>query len=342
MEDGGGGRGVRAGCIRIRCPSPRRIISRLFNSHCHYKDKGKKTAMSESRVRHHDPVEIINRSDDGHVIGEFTDLPPQTVDLEMQRKEFLFSIGVSCYLLHLIATGREEIHKIIDLRNDIEKFLESKNHELRRKQVEFAELRNNIDKLLERHNNDEQPRRKQSEAEAVTSVYSTTSDVVVDGQESCTDNYYSPQFLETSLSIGKEGSLKHYVFKQGEMDRLEAELAAEFEILQLSHGQDKSECSQGLRFRHMCTSGQVLDHDDEQQQQQGVCPYELERRLHEVMEARQEEEIKELEITLEDAKRRLHVKESEATWWRETAYIVSEHVPEPSRITLTHLYPLSR
>lgn len=81
------------------------------------------------------------------------------------------------------------------------------------------------------------------------------------------------------------------------------------------------------------------------EEQQGVCPYELERRLHELMETRQEEEINELQAALEDAKKRLHVKEAEASWWKDTAYIVSEHIPKPSRLTSnsqTRLHPPSR
>ncbi|CAG7891456.1 unnamed protein product [Brassica rapa] len=62
------------------------------------------------------------------------------------------------------------------------------------------------------------------------------------------------------------------------------------------------------------------------------------------METRQEEEINELQSALEDAKKRLHVKEAEASWWKDTAYIVSEHIPKPSRITSnsqTRCYSLS-
>ncbi|VVB14000.1 unnamed protein product [Arabis nemorensis] len=350
MDDGGG---VRAGCIRIRCPSPRRIMSRLFSSP--EKIKGKKTAMAEVQVRDSDAARIRNFSEDGHGVVEFSDSPPPTtIDSELQRREFLFSIGVSCYLLHLIVTSREEIHKIVKLRNDLEKFLECKNDELRRKQQEFVELRNDIEKFIEFHN--DELRRKQQRERSETPAYSTISDVVDGPESSTTDHYYSPQFLETSLSTRREGSLKHYVFKGGEedfggeMDQLEAELEAEFELLQIGQDQDgksyllkeevseKSEDLQGLRFGHKCP-GLV------EEQRQGVCPYELERRLHELMETRQEEEIKELEIALEDAKQRLLLKETEASWWKDTAYIVSEHIPEPSRInsnSQSRRYPLSR
>ncbi|CAH2073155.1 unnamed protein product [Thlaspi arvense] len=356
MEEGGG---VRAGCIRIRCPSPRRAMSRWFSSQG--KVKGKNKSMSERRVRDFDSVRIRNFSEDGHVASEISDSPPRTIHSEPQRREFLFSIGVSCYLLHLIATGREEIHKTVELRNDLEKFLECRKDELRRKQQEFIELRNDIERFLESHNYELRPKQQQvssfmHQEQSETSAFSTTSDVVDGPESSTTDHYFSPQFLETSLSVGREGSLKHYVFKGGEedfggeMDQLEAELEAEFELLQI--GQDhegtsssnlkevseKSGDSEGIRFSRRMCSGAM-------EEQQGVCPYELERRLHELMETRQVEEIKELETALEDAKRRLHVKEAEASWWKDTAFIVSEHIPEPSRINSnaqTRRYPLSR
>ena len=198
---------------------------------------------------------------------------------------------MSCYLLHLIATGRE-----VELRNDIEKLLECKNDEMRRKHQEFVELRNEIDKLLQNHNDD--LRRKQ---QRFVSGKQEQSDVV----ETSSDYYYSPQLMETSLAVGVEGSFKHYVFKGkgkdfvGDMDQLEAELEAEFELLQIGHNQEKNEDSRGIRPL---------------EEQQGVCPYELEKRLHELIEIRQEEKINELENALENAKKRLHVKEAEASW----------------------------
>lgn len=57
----------------------------------------------------------------------------------------------------------------------------------------------------------------------------------------------------------------------------------------------------------------------------GVCPRELERRLHELLESRQQERIAELESELECAERRLQEKETEISWWRDTARLVSKH-----------------
>ncbi|CAF2135643.1 unnamed protein product [Brassica rapa subsp. narinosa] len=329
-----------AGCMRIRLPSPRRAMSRLFNSKEKIKEK-KTKAMGESLMRDYgDSVRIKNLSEvDRHGVGQSTDSSPSTINSEMKGRELLFNIGVSCYLLHLISTGREEIHKIVDLRNDLEKLLECQNDEMRRKHQEFIKIRDNIEKLLEFHN--DELRRKHEECE--------TSSEVVDGPESSTDHYHSsPQFLDTSL-MEREGSLKHYVYKEEEedfgegMDQLEAELEAEFELLQIGQDHESNyskqlvcEDSEEMRFRYMSSLVE---------EQQGVCPYELERRLHELMETRQEEEINELQSALEDAKKRLHVKEAEASWWKDTAYIVSEHIPKPSRITSnsqTRCYSLSR
>ncbi|CAF1955695.1 unnamed protein product, partial [Brassica oleracea] len=51
-----------------------------------------------------------------------------TTDIHLLRrtakKGVLFSIGVICYLLHLVFTGRVEIHNIVNLRNDVERLLE--------------------------------------------------------------------------------------------------------------------------------------------------------------------------------------------------------------------------
>lgn len=62
--------------------------------------------------------------------------------------------------------------------------------------------------------------------------------------------------------------------------------------------------------------------------QREVSPIELERKLHELLEARQEERIQELEEALEYTKTKLREKEIEVSWWKDTARIISHHVPE--------------
>jgi hypothetical protein len=57
----------------------------------------------------------------------------------------------------------------------------------------------------------------------------------------------------------------------------------------------------------------------------GVAPLQLERKLHQVLEARQQERIKELEDALECAEHKLHDKEIEVSWWKHTAALISGH-----------------
>ncbi|CAN6202282.1 unnamed protein product [Urochloa humidicola] len=62
----------------------------------------------------------------------------------------------------------------------------------------------------------------------------------------------------------------------------------------------------------------------------GVSARALERRLHELLQKRQQERIVELESALDAAQRRLHEKEREVVWWRDAAKLVS-HRRDDSR-----------
>lgn len=59
----------------------------------------------------------------------------------------------------------------------------------------------------------------------------------------------------------------------------------------------------------------------------GVSPRDLERRLHEVLEERQQERINELESALDYAIQQLEEKERELCWWRDSARLVAHRLP---------------
>ncbi|XP_062227526.1 protein POLAR LOCALIZATION DURING ASYMMETRIC DIVISION AND REDISTRIBUTION-like [Phragmites australis] len=63
----------------------------------------------------------------------------------------------------------------------------------------------------------------------------------------------------------------------------------------------------------------------------GVSARALERRLHELLQKRQQERIVELESALDSAQRRLHEKEREVVWWRDAAKLVSHRRDESRR-----------
>jgi hypothetical protein len=68
----------------------------------------------------------------------------------------------------------------------------------------------------------------------------------------------------------------------------------------------------------------------------GVSPHELERRLHELLESRQQEQIRELEGMIECARHKLREKEMEVSWWKDTACLISCHLPESSKLNSRH------
>jgi len=68
----------------------------------------------------------------------------------------------------------------------------------------------------------------------------------------------------------------------------------------------------------------------------GVSPHELERRLHELLESRQQEQIRELEGMIECARHKLREKEMEVSWWKDTACLISCHLTESSKLNSRH------
>ncbi|KAM0943437.1 putative protein POLAR [Dioscorea sansibarensis] len=120
------------------------------------------------------------------------------------------------------------------------------------------------------------------------------------------------------------------------MDEMEAELEAEFQRLHLDlEGNNSSVLPQHLETP-LADGGsspteslsEIFDGDDDinndgSSEQFGVSPRELERKLHELLEAQQQGRIAELESALELAERRLQEKEMEICWWKDTAKLAS-------------------
>ncbi|KAK9094673.1 hypothetical protein Scep_026142 [Stephania cephalantha] len=133
-------------------------------------------------------------------------------------------------------------------------------------------------------------------------------------------------------------------------DKIEAELELEFEHLQLNFKSEDYDLKQQNNEMPVvdhsgnvaaATNGGACD-DDELIEidkihegdegayicnyEGGVSPREVERRLHLVLETRQQEKKAELEYTLECAEKRFHQKEIDASWWKDTARLISQHI----------------
>ncbi|GFY96829.1 myosin heavy chain-like protein [Actinidia rufa] len=79
--------------------------------------------------------------------------------------------------------------------------------------------------------------------------------------------------------------------------------------------------------------GKVVDPPEAGEEHSGVPPNELERRLHELIESRQEERIKELEAALDCANQMLLEKEREVFWWKDAAQHITNRVPKTSSLS---------
>lgn len=305
------------GSTSLQCSSPRRIVERWLAS------------LRRAKERRNVVVRA-RRSMNGLNGG---DSPPSASESEASgdslrqcRRDTSFNLGVGCSLLYLFAASKNELTKMVELRTEMEMLLQNVKEELQRKDA----LRKPFESID-------------------TLTYSTT-----DVQEG--SNFNSRLSLQSQTSYVLPDSetimvhdqpLKCKTLQQEEyvegMDELEAELEAELERLQahldrdnlLKHPQQRrikvndtdSVRSSSLSF------GEVTDL---QEVHCGVPPTELQRRLHELLEARQQERIKELEAALECAMHKLREKEIEVSWWKDTARLISQHVPGPSRLSSQH------
>ncbi|KAG9455859.1 hypothetical protein H6P81_000367 [Aristolochia fimbriata] len=111
--------------------------------------------------------------------------------------------------------------------------------------------------------------------------------------------------------------------KLHEVNRLEAELEAELELLQLNleSGNIAVPRQQFIEVVESSAAANIDKSSGEEDNHCGdvnsVCPYELERRLFELQQTRQQEHIEELESALERAKDEVQEKEMEVSWWKD-------------------------
>ncbi|KAG4389281.1 hypothetical protein GLYMA_06G061800v4 [Glycine max] len=216
---------------------------------------------------------------------------------QLHESDTSFKLGVGCGLLYLIAASKNELSKMIELQKEMEMLLQNAKGELQSK-----------DSLLK-------PLKQKSKSDTVPN-----------------------RFLEYNTSEQDECA--------EEINELRAEFEIELQRLQLyldgeagfddaqQEGvkvtlEDSSSKSHSSSFGEIIMEPQGATYDVSF----GVPPIELERRLHELLEARLEERISELESALECKTQKLIKKEIEVTWWKDTAQLISQHVPETSRFT---------
>ncbi|KAJ7966266.1 protein POLAR LOCALIZATION DURING ASYMMETRIC DIVISION AND REDISTRIBUTION [Quillaja saponaria] len=325
MDSTGEIRRRRDGSPIIECFSPRRIVARWLSALRQAKEqreKRKKESKGEKKVEEFES----GSSPENRSMNELNGSSPSFSNYANEesghcRNNTTFKLGVGCGLLYLIAASKNELTKMVELWTEMEMLLKNVKKEQEKKDA--LPMPSGVD-------------------DAIACSISVVQ-VGLDSTSQATVQSHTPRALPEWENMVHDQSIECYTTDQDEcMNELEAELKAELEYLQL-HLDKESTCKhlqqQGTKVEvrdsnassYIVGFGEVIDPKEAGNEMCcGVPPMELERTLHELLEARQQERIEELESALESAKQKLLKKEIEASWWRDTARLVFQHVPENS------------
>ncbi|XP_043694815.1 protein POLAR LOCALIZATION DURING ASYMMETRIC DIVISION AND REDISTRIBUTION-like [Telopea speciosissima] len=223
-------------------------------------------------------------------------------------KELSFNLGLGVGLGFLIAESKNEFKKMMELRTQMEMLLKEIKGGMQRKDLYFVE------------------------SEAKNDLSSSSGDFNEVGRTNyhlAIQNHQSSNHLaETEITRDCNQLPKCDTHrKEGcpvAISQLEAELEAELERLQFNlYTQDSPRNLQQENGEMVvennaqarsCLEEVDDSYDSDTTEHNGICPLELERRLHELLEARQQERIAELEFALDCSQHKLLEKEMEISW----------------------------
>ncbi|KAL0910608.1 hypothetical protein M5K25_021607 [Dendrobium thyrsiflorum] len=229
-------------------------------------------------------------------------LPEMGLSSGVRPNEIAFNLGMGIGMAFLLAGNTNEMNKMVELRKQMEMLLKEIKGEVQRRDD--------------------------------NSLY-TLSDV----SEDAISTAISIQQNSSSLEMEEpkhftESNRKNYqsVYNLRGMDELEAELQVELERMQLKFGEDAGDRKMQLNSKKVdLSSGSSAsawyDHmpHENNGEHHGICAYDLERRLHELLQTRQQERIETLESALELAQRKLHEKEEELCCWKNIRGLAPEN-----------------
>ncbi|KAF7151636.1 hypothetical protein RHSIM_Rhsim02G0213400 [Rhododendron simsii] len=314
---------------RFDCLSPRSLLSRWFPS----SEKVRREEVErESRREGEEKVgcskEGLNGESSSCVLGVGRE--GQSNEASGQyRKDDCLNMALGFGLFYLLAASKNEVTRMIELRKELEMLLQNAKEKLQSQNRAILSKPSESNVISTCSTMDIQESLFSNGSVSLQSQFLFKNQV----------NSETPKLCAQSLTCKTTRQEKCV---QG-IDQLEAELEAELERMQihldtgdsLEHTkQHKVEVTVEYTTPGQSLDpnfGEVLDHPEATVEYLGVPPEELERRLHEVLASRQEERIKELEAALECANQKLFEKEREVCWWKDTAKLISEHVPSTSR-----------
>lgn len=232
----------------------------------------------------------------------------------------LFNFGLGFGVVFMITSSKKEIEKLRELQEQTERLVKDLKQEVRR-----GNFSNGSSQMLQ--SSEDLPSKYRY---ANREIEDTKNRMVFRSQN-------SSGRLESGISGNECNSSAHSIIttestpQQSGMAQLEAELEAELERMELDLSTERScereifsgsEMPDNIVYNDLNASqitGKKSSHDQEDidRTNYSLCPIELERRLHEVLQKRQEDHITELEADLKITEDELLDKEKELSWWKE-------------------------
>lgn len=234
--------------------------------------------------------------------------------------ERLFNFGLGFGVVFMVTSSKKEIEKLRELQEQTERLVKDLKQEVSRRNLSYdsSQMLQSREDLL-------------SEYRYAKREIEDTKDKKVFASQNLSGS------LESGISGNECNSSAHSIIttestpEQSGMAQLEAELEAELERMELDLTTERS-CERGIfsgsemqdnmvynDLNVSGISGKKSSHDQEDvdRTNYSVSPIELERRLHEVLQKKQEDHIAELEADLKITEDELLDKEKELSWWKE-------------------------
>ncbi|KAJ6849776.1 protein POLAR LOCALIZATION DURING ASYMMETRIC DIVISION AND REDISTRIBUTION-like [Iris pallida] len=234
------------------------------------------------------------------------------------REELSYNLGMGMGLAFLLAKSAAEVNKMMELRGQMEMLLKEVRTEIRRKDAICSSSGSSS------NNN--------NVSDSVTSSFGSSNRISISPPRCCGDASTGMAVSKDVCGAGVE-SESNYVTagntRNVSLDQMEAELELELERLETNlEGQSSSAGRHRAELNHekddpsFESFGVTYEEEgiipQDTHEYNGVSAHELERRLHELLATRQQEQIAELQSRLECMEQKLREKEFELCLWKQT------------------------
>ncbi|WOL19380.1 hypothetical protein Cni_G28178 [Canna indica] len=342
--------------------SPRRLISRLllsFNPSSQARNSGGGGEGLACRVRF--PRYHANRkkqnemttaatttSAEGSAVASGESMTELAINPVKKSDELSLNLGMGVGLVFLLTRSATEINKMVELREQMQILLQDIKDEFTQKKqappYSSASHKNPSSALhknsaMEEDEAEIQSKYVRDRMEAELELELERMQCTTEGKASSLLPHQQRMKLATANPDPTESFGGSYaeVYDEGSGSQCGVsahELRVKLNQLVKARQQEGiAELESSLDTETCCEDyGEITEVNEEEEEEEvedgDISAGQLERRLHELLEARQQERIAQLECALECAERELREKEREVRWWRDTATIVSQHKNE--------------